>query len=75
MLDPQTMLQQSHREDLMKSAEQSRLAAQATADEPHLPDRVVLTTSAALIDVGLRMQAWYQIRRLRRDWARLHPAP
>lgn len=75
MLDPQIMLQQSHREDLIKSAERDRLVAQATTGEPQLPDRFLLSTSAALIGAGLHMQAWYHIRRMRRDWARLHPAP
>ncbi len=75
MLDPQTMLQRSHREDLIKAAEHDRLVTRATAGEPVLPDRMLLSTSAALIGVGLRMQAWYQIRRMRREFTRLHPIP
>ena len=75
MLDPQLMLLQFHREDLIKAAERDRLVARANAGEPQLPDRLLLTTSAALIDTGLRMQTWYHIRRMRRDWACLHPAP
>jgi hypothetical protein len=73
MLDPQIMLQRSHHEDLIKAAERERLVARATADKPQLPDRVLLTTSEAFIGAGLRMRAWYHIRRMRRDWARLHP--
>lgn len=76
MMDPEFMRQtaQYHREDdLRREAEQDRLAAQAHAGEPGLPDRVVLGVGDALVTTGQQLREWYHLRRLhrlQREWLR-----
>lgn len=73
MLDPVFMRQtaQYHPEDdLRREAEHERLAAQAQDGNPGLPDRLLLGVGDVLINTGLHLREWYQLRRLHRDWVR-----
>ena len=74
MLDPSTLMPFSHRDELLKAAERDRLAAQAAFGTPRWTDRVLLAAGSALISTGLKMYAWYQLRRLRRNWAGIDSA-
>ena len=73
MMDPVFMRQTAHyhqEDELRHEAENDRLAAQAHDGEPGLPDRVLLGVGDALVNTGLQLREWYQLRRLHRDWAR-----
>jgi hypothetical protein len=61
-----------YRQDLIDEAERERLIQRAATTESHPLDRALLAVGTTLIDSGLRLYAWYQLRRLERDWARTH---
>lgn len=69
-MDPQLMRQslQWHQDDLEHEAEHDQLAAQARGEQPGMVDRALLSVGDALVGSGLRLQAWYHIRRLHREW-------
>lgn len=75
-MDPELMRQtlQWHQEDLISEATHDHLAAQAHGDTPTLMDRMLLGAGDALVGSGLRLQAWYHIRRVQREWAHHHGA-
>lgn len=75
-MDPELMRQtlQWHQADLATEAAHDRLAAQALGDHTTLMDRMLLGAGDALVGSGLRLQAWYHIRRVQREWLRHHGA-
>lgn len=75
-MDPELMRQtlQWHQQDLASEAAHDRLAAQVHGEQPTLMDRMLLGAGDALVGSGLRLQAWYHIRRVQREWLRQHGA-
>lgn len=71
-MDPELMRQtlQWHQDDLTSEAAHDRLAAHARDGQATLVDRMLLGAGGALVESGLRLQAWYHIRRVQRDWVR-----
>ena len=71
-MDPELLHQTMHwhQQDLRTEAEHERMALEAQSAQSTLVDRALLGIGDALVGSGLRLQAWYHIRHMQREWLR-----